>query len=141
MTGRSALIGVLALIWSFSDCPTPVQAGGQPWKPTGKETAASMLNRASAANRPKEVGVYYKAVVPDTLDLAERARLGLNHFTSITRPERDYEMYWRGDFVPADPDSWPGHMSLLFPPLFACQPKAMEAMAMLRTNERQPAGT
>ena len=32
----------------------------------------------------------YEATVPDTLDLAERGRLGINHFTSIIREERDY---------------------------------------------------
>ena len=34
-------------------------------------------------NAPTTRGSYYKAEVPDTLDLAERARLGLNYFSRI----------------------------------------------------------
>ncbi len=110
-----------------------VQGMGKPWEPTGNETPASMKARTSAINRPKEVGKYYEATVPDTLDLAERARLGINFFDSVMSEEENYEMYWRGDFTQAgDPHSWPGHMYFCFSSLFACQPKAMETMAMER---------
>ncbi len=35
-------------------------------------------------------GERYKATVPDTLDLAERARLAINGLTSTLDPEQDY---------------------------------------------------
>ena len=47
---------------------------------------------------PAQLGTYYQAVVPDALDLAERARLSLNHLTSVIREELDYEMCWVGVF-------------------------------------------
>jgi hypothetical protein len=43
-------------------------------------------------------GQHYDDVVPDTLDIAERSRLGLNVLTSITDPAADYEIYWLVDF-------------------------------------------
>ena len=43
---------------------------------------------------PEYPGVYYDAVVPATLDLAERARLALNGLTSMTNPNIDYEQYF-----------------------------------------------
>ncbi len=75
-------------------------AAGAPWEPTGKETPASMKARTSAINRPKVVGTYYEANVPGTLDLAERARLGINHLTSIISEKDDYEMCWRAGPAP-----------------------------------------
>lgn len=80
-------------------------------------------------------GEYYQAMVPDTLDLAERAKLSLNHFTSIIDEEHDYEMYWMGIYW-ADNPNWT-HLprpALRFhcPPLMSSQPKCMEAMAMAR---------
>ncbi len=116
-------------------CLSPVQGAGEPWEPTGKETPVSMKARTSPINRPKEVGTYYEATVPNTLDLAERARLGLNFATGAISEEYDYEMYWRADFHSyggGDLWAWPGHMWFQCSPLFACQPKEMEAMAMMR---------
>ena len=102
-------------------------------------------------NRPKESGTYYQATVPDTLDLAERAGYGINHFTSIISEENNYEMYWsvahglypkdiveylgREDLHPWGYDfgqTDPPVINFLFPSLMICQPKAMEAMAMER---------
>lgn len=68
-------------------------------------------------------GQYYETTVPDTLDMAERARLGINHFTSIISKERDYEMYWSGSS---------GGLDFVFHSPLNCQPKALEAMAMER---------
>ena len=123
-----------------------------PWEPTGKETRQSFLAQAGELNRPRQVGIYYEATVPDTLDLAERASWAINHFTSLISEERDYEMFWgvhglhygadmlqflgrRGhwkqwghDFNQANPPV----MHCTFSPLMACQPKAMEALALLR---------
>jgi len=43
---------------------------------------------------PQYIGEYYDAVVPATLDLAERARLVIHGMTSMTNPHLDYEMYF-----------------------------------------------
>lgn len=102
-------------------------------------------------NRPKEVGVYYKATVPDTLELIEHARYGVNHFTSIISEENNYEMYWgvMRCIYPKDimkylgREDWPqlGYefgevnppvINFQFSPLMACQPKCMEALTMER---------
>ncbi len=39
-------------------------------------------------------GQYYKAVVPATLDLAERARLAVHGLTAMTNPNIDYEQFF-----------------------------------------------
>ncbi len=121
-----------ALILAAGLWLSPVQGAEEPWKPTGKETPESMRARTTAMSRPKAVGSYYKATVPDTLDLAEHARLGINHLTSIISEKENCEMYWRGDFGKADMWAWPGHLWFQVSPLAACQPKAMEALAMER---------
>ncbi len=125
---------VLAMIvCGMGLCLSPVNGADEPWKPTGKETPASMKARASTINRPKEVGKYYEATVPDTLDLAERAWLGINNFTSIISEKDDYEMYWRADFYSeGDLWAWPGYMVFQMSMLQACEPKSLEAMAMER---------
>ena len=76
-------------------------------------------------NAPAVPGSYYEAEVPDTLDLAERARLGLNHFLDIMREEYNCEMPLTFDFAPPV-------MNMHGNALGACQSKAMEAMAFLR---------
>ena len=73
-------------------CLTPALSAAESWRPAGNETSVTLQARTSPINRPKEVGTYYEATAPDTLDLAERARLGLNHFTESIREELDYEM-------------------------------------------------
>jgi len=47
---------------------------------------------------PPYPGQSYEDKVPDTLDLAERARLGVHALTSIADQEADYEVYWTADF-------------------------------------------
>ena len=49
-------------------------------------------------NLPPYDGERYEAVVPDTLDLAERARLAVRGLTGVTNPEADYEVYWAVEF-------------------------------------------
>ncbi len=104
-----------------ADVQSDRQDSNRPWEPTGKETPQSMKTRTSALNHPRQAGAYYQAAVPDTLDLAERARLGLNHFVGIT--DDNYEMCFAGG---------PGGLGHQFSPLMACQPKAATAMAMER---------
>ena len=43
---------------------------------------------------PTYNGETYEAMVPDTLDIAERARLAINALTEPTDPEADHEVYW-----------------------------------------------
>jgi len=47
-----------------------------------------------AFQAPDYPGEYYNAIVPATLDLAERARLAVHAMTSMTNPNLDYEMYF-----------------------------------------------
>src|SRR5690348_5089873 len=49
---------------------------------------------APAVEVPDYTGEYFEAVVPATLDLAERARLAAHAMTSMTNPNLDYEMYF-----------------------------------------------
>src|SRR5215813_4407431 len=52
---------------------------------------------------PSLRGHRYQDSVPDTLDIGERARLGVNVLTSITDPDADYEIYWWADFFRQPP--------------------------------------
>lgn len=61
-------------------------------KPPGKIKYVSP--QIPAVNPPKYPGKSYKALVPATLDLAERARLSINALTSMINPNCDYEMYF-----------------------------------------------
>src|SRR5438105_5790187 len=47
---------------------------------------------------PPYRGRSYEDNVPDTLDIGERARLGVHVLTSITDPEVDDEIYWSCHF-------------------------------------------
>ncbi len=122
----------------------------------GAQTGAESVEEATKTRTPKirspsELGSYYEVEVPDTLDLAERARLGVNHFTMSISEEDDYEMYWGVQplGLPQDMMQMIGHagerklgcafgecnppyMVMWWSPLQACQPKAWEALAMLR---------
>ena len=130
---------------------TATGATETPWDTSATDHVEAWRSRAMEVNRPTEAGTYYTATVPDTLDLAERARLGVNHFTEITSEELDYEMYWGtlgGQYGQEMMDylgkpGWtrwgydfgdtnPPVLTTQFSPLQACQPKAMEALAMLR---------
>jgi hypothetical protein len=77
-----------------------------------------------ALNEPKIKGVYYESEVPDTLDLAERAGLGLNHFTESIREELNYEMVMGIKGI--------NGVAMHVTGLGCCQAKCMEAMAMQR---------
>ncbi len=80
-------------------------------------------------NSPEIDGSYYEAAVPDTLDLAERARLGLQYFTEITREDYNYEMPLTIPFTPAEGGPV---MNMHGNALGACQWKVAEAMALER---------
>ena len=44
--------------------------------------------------KPKIEGEHYEATIPDTLDLADRARLALNGLGGCLDPALDYEIYF-----------------------------------------------
>jgi len=46
---------------------------------------------------PPYEGESYQALVPDTLDIAERADYAIHCLTNIVDPEADYEMWWAGN--------------------------------------------
>ncbi len=117
----------------------------------GASTGSSKEPQGSTINLPRIKGTYYEATVPDTLDLAERAHLGISHFLDLISEENDYEMYWgvqRWTYTQESSEflryrssrDWGGMFNTYNPPinifqfsvLMACQAKAMEAMAMLR---------
>jgi hypothetical protein len=70
-------------------------------------------------------GDRYHALAPDTLDLQERAVLGVNGLTGPTDPMADYELYWVVHFL-ANPTmmthDWNDHVQVKF----------MEALPLLR---------
>jgi hypothetical protein len=58
-------------------------------------------------------GERYEAMVPDTLDLVDHARMALNVLTSNLNPEYDYEMYTYSRFAHNPPVMEMGHGGLL----------------------------
>jgi len=74
---------------------------------------------------PAYDGQSYEAMVPDTLDIAEMARLAVNGLTGPTDPEADYEIYWRAAFNTNPPVVWHSESDCV-------QVKFMEALPMMR---------
>ena len=77
-------------------------------------------------NLPPCNGERYEALVPDTLDLAERARLAIHGMTEPTDPEADYEVYWHVLFrchPPMMRHEWP---------CISMRPKFEQAVALMR---------
>jgi len=56
------------------------------------------LNRVFSANNVTPRGRYYEATVPDTLDLAERAKLAIHALTEALNPESGYSPYGHAFF-------------------------------------------
>src|SRR5215471_5005191 len=56
------------------------------------------LDQVLTPERLKPRGEYYDATVPDTLDLAERARLSVHGLTSFLNPNQAYAPYGQGWF-------------------------------------------
>jgi hypothetical protein len=81
-----------------------------------------MSHDGSGYFSPASIGAYYHAAVPDTLDLAERARLGVSHCCAVLDEDNRYVMFFRG---------WRHRIEH-----HVCdhivQPKLFESMAMLR---------
>src|SRR4051794_7884968 len=61
------------------------------WKPG--DPIAYINRKAPDVGLPSYRGERYEATVPDTLEIAERARLAVNALTEPTDPLADYEYY------------------------------------------------
>ncbi|MGD8998258.1 MAG: glycoside hydrolase family 127 protein, partial [Anaerolineae bacterium] len=73
--------------------------------------------------RPALKGERYEALVPDTIDLQERAELAINALTRCTNPEADYAVYFYADLHRNPPVMYKQE------PLMG---KFMEGLAMMR---------
>jgi hypothetical protein len=62
-------------------------------KPGGKLHILYARDEVPRFDVPSYRGQSYSDRIPDTLDIAERARLGVHALTSITDPDADYEIY------------------------------------------------
>jgi hypothetical protein len=71
-------------------------------------------------------GRRYEQLVPDTLDIADRAALGIHAITGIADPEMDYEWYFLADFYRKPP------VLTHTVDTINCQYKVMEALPLLR---------
>ena len=74
---------------------------------------------------PAYPGDRYEALVPDTLDLQERAALAVNGLTGPTDPEADYEIYWKVFFRTNPPMMRHDYNDQI-------QPKFIEALPLMR---------
>jgi hypothetical protein len=77
---------------------------------------------------PAYRGASYADRVPDTLDLAERARLAINALTRLSDPEADYECWFT-----LQVNRKPMVMTHEWSDYVGEQPKFMEALTLLRT--------
>ena len=62
-------------------------------------TIRYIRDRAPEFHIPPYSGERYEDTVPDTLDIAERAKLGVHVLTAITDPRAGSEIYWSADFA------------------------------------------
>ena len=112
-----------------------LHASEYPWDPFTMDSTKNVQKSTTQINRPQEIGSYYEVKVPDTLDLAEHARLGLNYLSLIICPQHKYEMYWGGAFgfdMKTGQQISPANHNLWWSSLQACQPKCAETMVMQR---------
>ncbi len=99
-------------------------------KPPGVPPVKYMSPGPPDVQAPRASGQYYQAMVPDTCDLAEVARLFLEHYlTEITaaNPELYHEPFNRCNFV-----SDPARLSLDIGSYNCALPKFREALPLLR---------
>ena len=84
-----------------------------------------MLDEAPGFDVAAYEGERYEAMVPDTLDLQERAALAVNVLTEATDPQADCEMYWLTHL---------GRNPIVMQHDFSdhCQCKFMEALPLVR---------
>ena len=75
----------------------------------------------------KPAGTFYEATIPDTLDLAERARLSVRNLTHSMDADNWYYVYEGVNFGPKSPGPVPASR------LFLLNPKNARALPMMRT--------
>lgn len=95
------------------------------WKPG--DPIGYINPSAPEVTLPPFKGEQYEASVPDTLDLAERARIAIHALTEVTNPEEDFEIYNTNSFATNPPSM---EMHCWYPTLL---PKFMWALSMMRT--------
>src|SRR5215469_8103405 len=96
-TCGAALVAAPLVLTGDSEAPSPnATVAESPFLPDPQPLGEiQYINRNPPAFKaPQYIGEYYDAVVPATLDLAERARLVIHGMTSMTNPHLDYEMYF-----------------------------------------------
>ena len=71
-------------------------------------------------------GEHYEALVPDTLDLAERARLAVHGLTSDVDPKDDYFIWWLVNFHNSPP------MAMKDGPIMSLTAKFIESLPLMR---------
>jgi hypothetical protein len=123
---KSSLYRV-ALLLTVSGCVALVTLGAvsdAPWKPG--DPIGYISAKIPKVTVPPYKGDKYQATVPDTLDLAERARVAINALTEVTNPDEDFEIYNTNSFATNPPSM---EMHCWYPTLL---PKFMWALSMMR---------
>src|SRR5712691_780520 len=92
------------------------------WKPG--DPIGYISPNAPKVTLPPYKGEKYEATVPDTLDLAERARIAINALTEVTNPQEDFEIYCTNTFATNPPSM---EMHCWYPTIL---PKFMWALSM-----------
>ncbi len=80
-------------VWSESYGELPADAGQRNY------VIRYIRDSAPEFQIPPYRGERYEDTVPDTLDIAERAKLGVHILTAITDPRAGYEIYWSANFL------------------------------------------
>ncbi len=96
----------------------------QNWKPG--DPIGYIRSEIPVFDLPSYRGESYEVLVPDTLDLAERATLAVHGMTEPTNPLADYEIYWLVFFRSTPPmmeNNWVDH---------SITPKFQEALSLMR---------
>jgi hypothetical protein len=96
-------------------------------RPDPAVTTLTYINPSAPPCAPPTYdGVTWDALVPATLDLADRARLAVNALTEPLDPEVDYELYWAVDLLARTP-------VMYHQPADIVQDKFFGALPMMRT--------
>jgi hypothetical protein len=105
-------VGALGGLWLANKGVGQVPSGEQPNSPHWKQTYGQILvgdnqpadaihyirDKAPAFQIPVYAGVRYEDTVPDTLDIAEHAKLGIHVLTATADPRADYECHCTAKF-------------------------------------------
>ncbi len=123
----SATISLGAVLFGISIGANAEQTKKEPW-PYKDATPDARIEyvRTDIPDFPLpfDRGRTYESLVPDTLDLAERARLAINALTNATNPNQDHEQYF--SLYIGNPLRMAHNFSDW------CTPKYMEALPLLR---------